>query len=286
MAVAKDAKLLINPFCPLSMLDELEDSFIKEIAPDVWFLEGYLGIDFFRKPASSNVFILRDGDMVFLFDTGALPFYRERILKILRKYSSKGAKTLVMMVSQGHWDHVMNNGIIVEAGFENVRFLLPEPERNVINIANHFINDSKDLEAWVKDPLENLEFAMKMLEEEARTNPAYSDPYYKVAWDAIRALPEKPSMEQKRWVFHLYLERIMLGNYDNMSAWAELLPLDTREKRWIGPVYFYGWQVGRFFVIHDAAHSPGHVCLYDPLNKLMLTGDSTIEINPPFLTAR
>jgi len=278
----KDTGLLLNPFCPLDTLEELENSFIKEIAQDVWFLEGYIGLDFFQKPASSNIFILRDGDMVFLFDTGAHPFYRERILNILRNYSRRGARTLVMMVSQGHWDHVINNRIIAEAGFENVRFLLPEPEKSVIDLPYHYINDARALEVYIKDPLENLEFGFKLLEETARPYPAYSEPYYLEVWDAIRALPDKATRPQKMQVFLLYMTRVMMRDYKNMAETAELLPLESRQKKWVGPVKFEGWQVGRFFVIHDASHSPGHVSLYDPLNKLMLTGDATIEINPPF----
>jgi hypothetical protein len=64
---------------------------------------------------------------------------------------------------------------------------------------------------------------------------------------------------------------------------AEALSLDSRETRTIGDVEFKGWPVGRFFAIHDASQSPGHLSFYDPKNKLMITGDATLEINPPFM---
>ena len=63
---------------------------------------------------------------------------------------------------------------------------------------------------------------------------------------------------------------------------AEALSLEDREKRSFGDTEVVGWPIGRFFAIHDASQSPGHVCIYDPLNKLMITGDATLEINPSF----
>ena len=41
--------------------------------------------------------------------------------------------------------------------------------------------------------------------------------------------------------------------------------------------------MGRFFAVHDASHTPGHISLYDEGRKLLLAGDLTVEVNPPFL---
>jgi len=37
--------------------------------------------------------------------------------------------------------------------------------------------------------------------------------------------------------------------------------------------------------VHDATHSPGHLSFYDPENKVFITGDATLEINPAFLNS-
>ncbi|MCG6536356.1 MAG: MBL fold metallo-hydrolase, partial [Syntrophales bacterium LBB04] len=47
-----------------------------------------------------------------------------------------------------------------------------------------------------------------------------------------------------------------------------------------GGVNLYGWPLGRLIIIPDCSHSPGHCCVYDPQNKIMLTGDVTVEVNP------
>lgn len=64
---------------------------------------------------------------------------------------------------------------------------------------------------------------------------------------------------------------------------AEILTLESRVRRKIGGFDFWGWEYGRFFVIHDGAHSPGHVSFFDQSSKLLTTGDLNMEIQPPFL---
>jgi glyoxylase-like metal-dependent hydrolase (beta-lactamase superfamily II) len=61
---------------------------------------------------------------------------------------------------------------------------------------------------------------------------------------------------------------------------AEVLAWPARQELAFGQVKARGWPVGRFFVIPESVRSPGHISLYDPVNKLMITGDSTLETNP------
>src|SRR4030042_4213646 len=88
---------------------ELRRSFTREIAPDVWMLEGYISDYFLLKPASSNVFLLRDGDSLLMLDTGTYPFYRARMLELMRRYRADGVKRINLMLTQGHFDHASNN---------------------------------------------------------------------------------------------------------------------------------------------------------------------------------
>jgi len=273
----------LHPFhFPCSMTDAVYGkSAVTELAPDVWQVEGCLGINFFCSAPSANAYILRDKDMVILFDPGMQPFYRSRILELLRKYKAAGCKTLVLIDSQGHWDHALNNSVVLEAGFENLRFLLPEPEVAVIDCQFHWLGDFKKLEAFF-NPYAEWMVQEKEIEKFAQTCTAYSEPYYAPVWDAIKKLGPHSNYADHRAALRLLIDRVLIGNKRNLSEMAEILTIDSREKRTYGDTEWYGWQVGRFFIIHDGAHSPGHVCLYDPLNKLALTGDVTIEINPPF----
>jgi len=111
---------------------ELRRSFTREIAPDVWMLEGYISDYFLLKPASCNVFMLRDGDSLLVLDTGTYPFYRERMLEVMRRYRADGVKKVDLVLTQGHFDHASNNDVIRESGLE-WSFLLQEPEAGVLD---------------------------------------------------------------------------------------------------------------------------------------------------------
>lgn len=271
----------LHPFHFPKMEETFARSAVREIAHDVWQIEGSLGFSFFLCPPSANVYILRDKDIVFMFDAGMQPFYRTRILEVLRKYSAMGCKTLILMDSQGHWDHALNNSVVLDAGFENVRFLLPEPEVPVIECQYHWLGDFRKLEAFF-NPYSEWLTLWKEIETYAKNFAEYSEPQYLPLWHAINKLDANSKYEDYRTALRLLIDRLLIGNKRNLAERAEILPLSSREKRTYGDTEFYGWQVGRFFILHDGSHSPGHVCLYDPLNRLMLSGDVTVEINPPF----
>jgi glyoxylase-like metal-dependent hydrolase (beta-lactamase superfamily II) len=271
----------VHPFAIPGLDNDYARSAVKEIAPDVWMVEGVVGFSFFLSPPSSNVFILRDGDMVFMLDSGLQPFYRQRILDVLRQFKAKGAKTLVLMDSQGHWDHSLNNDVVLEAGYDQVRFLLPEPEVPVIESLTHWLGDFRAME-YYSDPYGKWIPLIAEIENFARTFPAYEEPQYQDVWRSILALKDEKTPAAFRMALRFLFERVIGPGKRSLSECAEILSLDSREFRRYGDSEFYGWQVGRFFIIHDGSHSPGHVCLYDPQNRLLLTGDVTVEINPPF----
>jgi hypothetical protein len=73
-----------------------------------------------------------------------------------------------------------------------------------------------------------------------------------------------------------------MGGAKTLADRAKILKMEDRVSRSFGDVSFHGWDVGPYFLIHDASHTEGHVCLFDPGRKLLLSGDVTIEINPAF----
>jgi glyoxylase-like metal-dependent hydrolase (beta-lactamase superfamily II) len=241
---------------------ELKRSRVMQITPDIWMIEGYISTNFFFKPPSCNCFILRDKDMVLLVDTGTYPFYREPILEILRMHRRDGAKRLVLMLTQGHFDHVANNDVILEAGYTDVRFLLPEVELSTIDMYHH----------WTGEYIELME---------------YYDPYRQmpIAFPTtVVNLASRVSTRLAQAIFSQSCKTLFKG-INTMVDQAEILPSDSREKRIFGDVEVMGWEVGRFFAVHDATHSPGHLSFYDPQDKVFLTGDATLEINPAFFNS-
>jgi len=232
-----------------------------EIAPDIWEIEGYFSTSFFLRPPSCNIFVLRDKDLVLLVDTGTYPYYRRRIVELLRKFKREGARRLILMVTQGHFDHVANNDVIAEAGYDDVRFLLPEAEMGTINMWDHWYGEFLELEKYY-DPYSMLPFA----------------------YTGIVNIASRISKKLARFLLKNSI-KILFRGINTMADRAEILPMKSRAYRKYGDVEFYGWDVGRFFAIHDGSHSPGHLSFYDPKYKLLLTGDATVEINPPFFNS-
>jgi hypothetical protein len=186
------------------------------------------------------------------------------------------------MLSHGHWDHGKNNDIIYEAGYESARFLLPEPETFTINIPSHMLGDWEKVMEYF-DPGVIMPDGFRAFVQWAENFPEYHDPQYQETWKIINALPPEYDRTKTRAAWESLLTNVLCPDLSTyMADKAELLSLESREKRFFGDVEFLGWPVGRFFAIHDASQSPGHICIYDPLNKLMITGDATLEINPPF----
>jgi glyoxylase-like metal-dependent hydrolase (beta-lactamase superfamily II) len=281
--MAHKAELFAYPFCDQPQMEkDFERLFEKEIAPDVWFIEGYAGAAFYTAPPSSNIFVLRDKDMVLLLDTGNHPYYRQKILRILQKYARQGARRLVLMVTHGHWDHGRNNDVILETEYSDIRFLLPEPEIQVLDQTRHVLEDLTRLEKYFNPYLGRAD-NLRQLNKYARKFEEYSNPEYRDVWKYIENLPSDADRPRVRSALWLLYSKVLTKGSRYMAEFAEILPLDSRKKRIFGHVEVDGWQVGRFFVIHDGSQSPGHICLYDPLNKLMITGDATLGINPVYL---
>jgi glyoxylase-like metal-dependent hydrolase (beta-lactamase superfamily II) len=237
---------------------ELRRSFVREIAPDVWMLEGYISDYFLLKPASSNVFLLRDGDSLLILDTGTYPFYRERMLDLMRRYKQDGVKRVDLMLTQGHFDHASNNDVILESGLD-WRFLLQEPEVKVLDFFTDWMSDFRDLEQ-----LYNI---YSLFDARGITAPVN--------------LASRVSVGLARSALQANFKLMFMG-IDSLSGRATILPSADKVKRSFGDVELEGWEVGRFFAIHDASHTAGHISLYDPEHKLLLSGDVTVEINPAF----
>ena len=183
------SKLLCNPFCIPEMTKWLEQCHVTEIAKDVVEYEGFSGANFFLEPPTGNLFFMRDRDMVLMMDSGHHPFIRPKILEILNKFRKEGARELVLVMSHGHWDHGKNNDIIYEAGYDKVRFILPENEFATLNIPVHMTGSYAKAREYY-DPCVLWNEGIPMLLEWFKVFPEFNDPKYQETWDKIRSLPK------------------------------------------------------------------------------------------------
>ena len=276
------SKMFLHPFCFPELERFLLRTEVTEVTPDARLLEGNVGLDFFLAPPSSNICILRDEDLVMVIDSGLHPYYRKKILDVLEEFRRDGARRLVLVVTQGHWDHALNNDVILEAGYEEVNFLLPEPEIRVIESIPHWLADFRSQSFCYEPDWQTWSGLLGQFEEYARQFDEYREERLKAVWAAIDEARRQPNGQTTKVAVKLLGERVLLRNYRSMADFADILPLEGREIWRFGDVELTGWRVGRFYIIHDGAHSPGHICVYDPKYKMIVAGDVTIEVNPAF----
>lgn len=236
-----------------------EEISVREILPDVWMLGGYMSDDFFLKAPSSNVYVLRDGDTVYIVDPGKYTVYKKKILELVNMYKGKGVTKVGLLITQGHFDHDTNNDVVRETGLE-WKFYLPEEEVPTMNAVDDFMNDINELSKY---------------------EDVYQTMFPETGFSSIFRTIGKISPSLAKEMLRL-LATATMGTGNHLADEASILQTDQRITKEFGSVSLQGWELGRFFVIFDGAHSPGHICIYDPINKLILSGDTTVEVNPAF----
>ncbi|MGC6174344.1 MBL fold metallo-hydrolase [Lacrimispora sp. 38-1] len=238
---------------------EKADALVQEVLPDVWRIEGFLSGNFWGSAPSSTTYVLRDEDKVYIIDPGTLPYYKKKILDLVDMYEKRGVNEVVMLVTQGHFDHAANSDVVKETGLP-WKFYLPEEEIGTTrSMITDIMNDFAELEKWED-----------VLATEFPGNPLFE-------------MTEKRSHRLTRNVMQQIVEETVGHDDNHMVDEATILRPGSRNNRQYGSVTLSGWELGRFFISFDGSHSRGHICIYDPKYKIIFSGDTTIEINPPFL---
>ena len=251
------SEMFLHPFCFPELEQHLQNAEVQQITPDVTMLVGNLGLNFFLAPPSSNIYILRDGDLVFMLDSGIHPYYRRAMLDVLERHRRDGAKRLIFMVSQGHWDHSFNNDVILESGYDEIRFLLPEPEVPVIDSMGHWLSDFRAQAEFFEPDWRDWIAQIGQFEEYARQFDEYRDERLQPAWDAINDARNAPSFRNFKLALKLFAERVLFYRNRSLVEYADILPLSSRETRRFGDVDLAGWPVGRFFCHSRRGPQPG-----------------------------
>lgn len=150
-------------------------------------------------PSYCNTYLLRDEDMLVLYDTSAFEDIRKEMLRVIKKYEDSCSK-FCLIIGHADPDHVLNNDVI---------------------------NDVK--------------------------------------------------IGEKRFLVH---EAAFGGPYAGFLEGAKPLVDSEKKTVTIGDTTLQGWKLGNIYLIHDGAHVPEHLCLYDKKRKALLVGDLTVEANP------
>lgn len=200
----------------------------EEILPDVWRIGGYIANDFFSKPPSSNVYILRDENTVYILDPGKYKSYKTKIMELVNMYREKGVNKVVLLVTQGHFDHDTNNDVVLDTSLP-WEFYLPEEEVPTMKSVDDFIKDIELLSKY-----ENI----------------FQTMFPKRGPGAIFRRIEKISPSVAKALLKLLI-KVSMGTSNHLADKAIILKADQRIKKDFGSVSLDGWELGRFFIIFD-----------------------------------
>jgi glyoxylase-like metal-dependent hydrolase (beta-lactamase superfamily II) len=230
---------------------------VEEMAPDFWWIEGFFPNVFFGSQVTCNSYLIKDGRDLILVDNGRNPVYQEKLIALIDSYRGQ-VDRLYMTLTQGHLDHAGNNDIIEEVGIDETHFLLNEREIPVLEYTGDWLADFR-ARAQFYNWYDDLSTVLPLIPKIASFSQEIADQVINTVLNAV--FPPFQSMRNR----------------------VELLCMSELQTYTFGSVSLQGWPLGRLVIIADCAHSPGHVSIYDPENKIMLCGDVTIEINPVLL---
>jgi glyoxylase-like metal-dependent hydrolase (beta-lactamase superfamily II) len=200
-----------------------------------------------------SVLVYRSGEDLYVLDTGATAFFRERLLEAFERL--RPFSRFVILNSHSHVDHTANNGLIreVEAN-EKLHYLskvgIPELdyERSIIGSYEeiskyyYFTNGPRFPYSLVTRPLGLTRYI----------NPRA--PYFIVKKTVQGFAPLEPSVETVR------------PYEDN-----ELISLDLGSESWPG------WMISdQVWVLKTGGHSPDSVSFLLPEEKILFLGDETL----------
>ncbi len=99
---------------------------IHAIAQDTLFVEGLEPRSILREPDVASAVLHKAGGTLYLMDTGATRFFRERIKAAAERL--RPFDRLVLLNSHGHPDHTPNNSVLREIPAAAKRHYIGVPE--------------------------------------------------------------------------------------------------------------------------------------------------------------
>ncbi len=232
---------------------------IIEIAENTLFVEGLEPKLIFKEPDIASSVLYKSGSTLYIMDTGASRFFRERILKaadMLRPYNK-----VILLNSHGHPDHTPNNSILREIAAEKKEHYISRPGIKALDYYGYFENNFRsvseyyNLEDGPKFPISILTRPMKLLRLINAKLIDHSLTIFIVKKVLSKFMPLEPSKETA-------------------------IPFENVEpsEMSVGDIELSGWNLnGDVYVIETRGHSPDSVSFYLPKVKVLFLADETTD---------
>ncbi len=248
---------------------------VIEIAPDVLVCQGENPDNNFFRPVVSNAFVIRQGGNLYVIDTGATKKFREGLIEAVNRLK-EGAENLYIIITHAHVDHFSNNDIFNEFDdFKEKKIFVHEAGKLGFDPYEHFLNLFKQVDTYYDifegppPPWRMLTRVMGMFDREKALKKFIKRTLGK--YEPINTLPKDVTFLEDE-----DQEIIDLGpvTVEDLEMTGSAVSIE------LGSMKIHGWRIGQAIVINDGAHSSGHLLVYFPDLKLIVTGDLTLELFP------
>lgn len=248
---------------------------IIELAPGALMCRGDAPDNNLLYPQISNCFVVREGDSLFVVDTGAKSEIRKALIDAVNRLKD-GAKTLYLINTIANVAHFSNNDAITGLkGFDKIVHLVHEKGEACFDYVNYNMDILRVSDRYFdvfEGPPPPWRVFTRLLgigsREKGiqRMNSILLKKYGDVnpSFDTVTFLKEETE------------ESIELGpvTVHSMSVSGEAVSID------LAPLKVDGWRLEGAIIIHTGAPSPDHMMVFFPKKKLLLVGDLTVEMFP------
>jgi glyoxylase-like metal-dependent hydrolase (beta-lactamase superfamily II) len=228
---------------------------IIEIAQNTLFIEGKIPSTIMKEPDIANAVVYKADDTVYLLDTGATAFFRERLHEAIEQL--KPFKRFILLNSHEHPDHTGNNSIIKEIYAETKEHYISQKGIAGLDVEQDFYRKLKSIREYYDYIDGPTRFPFTLMRLLKLTRIMGDDIPLRIIIPRVlkKFMPIEPSIETA----------IPFEKNDPVE-----LP--------IGSTNWTGWNLNNHVYAMEArGHSPSEIVFYLPKVKTLFLADETFE---------
>lgn len=228
---------------------------IIEIAQNTLLVEGKIPSTIMKEPDIANSLVYKVGDTVYLLDTGATTFFRERLHKAIEQL--KPFKRFILFNSHEHPDHVGNNAIIKEIDAEVKKHYISQSGIAGLNVEQDFYRKFKSIRKYYD----------------------YIDGLTRFPFTLMRLLKLTRIMGDDM-PLRIIIPRVLKKFMPIESSIETAIPFEKNDfsELSIGSTNWTGWNFDNdVYAMAARGHSPSEIVFYLPKVKTLFLADETFE---------
>lgn len=228
---------------------------IIQFAKNAFMVEGKIPSSIMKEPDIANSVVYKAGDIVYVIDTGATVFFKERLIMAVERL--RPFRKLILFNSHCHPDHVGNNSILRRISADERGHYISRAGIAGLDAAKDFYGKFKNIEQYYDYLSGPGKFPATLIRILKLTRIKNADtPLHILIKNTLKKfLPLETSIE-------------------TITPLEETEPMDME----IGKTSWRGWNFdNHVYVMEARGHSPDEVVFFLPDIKALILADETFE---------